>query len=265
MNAMDESKSARPLDPAIRTILLQLERLRRNYYSALSTYDQISLFELSHSLRIWVDLKSILPNLAPLFGTKRVFKSAVPITKLKKVVKGRNFVIAYMAGGVTTFASQGQFLSAPGVPDGVDFSLAGISRINADGSLTLNGFWYAESVLTDTQMTWVGHPQISRYNYVDWMGAEAVRIWLPDNSRGSETLMISREVLINRIANTLDGSHPSAVPDPRTGSDKADPAIKLLLQYSLGGLPLPYFILLKIAADILDNAGDLLEIPNPKS
>lgn len=96
------------------------------------------------------------------------------------------------------------------------------------------------------------------------MGAEAVRLRFPDDLGNLTMLMISREVIINRVANTLDGSHPSAAPDPRNGKDKFDPAIKHLLQYKLGGLPLPYIILLKIAQEILANAGKLLGIPEPQ-
>lgn len=40
------------------TIELQLERLRRHYEMSMQTYDQISLLELSHTLRVWADMNS---------------------------------------------------------------------------------------------------------------------------------------------------------------------------------------------------------------
>jgi hypothetical protein len=260
----DEYELWNSLNPSIKTVLYQLERLRRNYYDCISSYDQISLYELSHSLRIWTDLKTVLPTIAPAFGTKRVFRSGTAARKLIKAVKGRNFVIAFMPGGVVSYASGGHMASAPDLPPDGDASLGAVTSLNADGSVTLSSYWYAESSLNDSQIQLLGRPEVSLYSYVDWMGAEAVRLWFPDETRDSGTLMISREVMINRIANTLDGSHPSAAPDPRTGRDKADPAIQKLLGYRLGGLPLPYFILLKIAKDILDNAGALLGIPKPQ-
>jgi hypothetical protein len=265
MKKPEDYSLSKTLHPSIPSILFQLERLRRNFQTCISTYDRIAFFELSHSLRIWTDLKLTLPTIAPAFGTKRVFKSGTPSRKLMKRVKEKNFVIAYMPGGVSTLAGRGQLVSAPELPPDVDFTLGGTISVETSGAATVSSFWFSESTLDDSQVAMSGHPEISKYSYVDWMGAEAVRLWFPDGLGASRTLMISREVLINRIANTLDGSHPSAVPDPRTGKDKADPAINKLLQYTVLGVPLPYFVLLKIAKDILDNTGELLGIPKPET
>lgn len=260
----NEYRLQKSLKPEVIKVLFQLERLRRNYQTCIQTYDTIALWELSHTLRMWSDLKSTLPKIAPAFGTTRAFKSSKPSKKLMSAVKGRKFVIAYMPGGVTTHAHRGELISSPNIEPHIPFTLGWINEFNFDGSVTISSYWYAESALDDSQFESLKRQDVEKYNYASWMGAEAVRLWFPDAAGESRTLMISREVLINRIANTLDGSHPSIVPDPRNGKDKSDPAITHLLEYKLGGLPLPYFILLKIAQDILDNAGKLLGIPKPQ-
>ncbi|MFN9387433.1 MAG: hypothetical protein ACK6BU_10800, partial [Cyanobacteriota bacterium] len=65
-----------------------------------------------------------------------------------------------------------------------------------------------------------------------------------------ETVAISREMIIKRVANTLDGSHASAAGGGEV-DNAFDAPVHHLLKYKVGGLPLPYFILLKVAQDIL--------------
>ena len=67
-------------------------------------------------------------------------------------------------------------------------------------------------------------------------------------------------MFIKRMANTFDGSHPSIAKDEDNYNNKFDEPIRSLLHLHLmGGLPLPYFILLKIAQDILEIAPHLLK------
>ena len=63
--------------------------------------------------------------------------------------------------------------------------------------------------------------------------------------------------MVKRVANTLDGSHASLA--AYESDNRFDPAVRHLLHYQVGGLPLPYFVLLKIAQDILSIAKKLLE------
>jgi hypothetical protein len=96
------------------------------------------------------------------------------------------------------------------------------------------------------------------------MGAEAVRLSFPTGTGDLKSLAISREMIIRRVANTLDGSHPSAATTTGGTENSFDPAVHHLLKYQMGGLPLPYFILLKIAQDILEIAPKLLAAPGKK-
>jgi hypothetical protein len=71
------------------------------------------------------------------------------------------------------------------------------------------------------------------------------------NENGEYTkVTISREMVIKRVANTLEGSHASTSQAEEYGNSFDEP-IHYLLRYAVGGLPLPYFILLKISQDLL--------------
>lgn len=100
----------------------------------------------------------------------------------------------------------------------------------------------------------------TRCNYSQWMAAEVVRVSYPTEAGALERVVLTRETIVKRVANTLDGSHPSAAATISDGNNSFDPAVHYLLRYQMGGLPLPYFILLKIAQDILSVAPRLLGI-----
>lgn len=107
----------------------------------------------------------------------------------------------------------------------------------------------------------LGTEQQKRCNYAHWLGAEVVRLSYPSQVSGQKmtTVSLSREMLVKRVANTLDGSHPSAAGNSTTDVNSNDEAVRQLLSHLMGGLPLPYFIILKIAQDILDIAPRLLD------
>jgi len=71
-------------DKAFQNVVLHLERLRRHYELAVRTYDHISLLDLSHSLRMWVELKTPLTTIAPKFASAISFKTATPLKKYLK-------------------------------------------------------------------------------------------------------------------------------------------------------------------------------------
>ena len=89
-------------------------------------------------------------------------------------------------------------------------------------------------------------------------GAEAVRVCFAGADATLKTIAISREMIIKRVANTLDGSHPSA--SASDADNIFDAPVHHLLRYIVGGLPLPYFLILKIAQDILAIAPKLLGV-----
>lgn len=238
------------------TVLLQLERLRRHYELAIRTYDHVSLLDLSHSLRIWVELKQALAELSPKFSNALSFKTAIPARKVLKAVRGLRYVFSYMPGGVVTYAAENQLSSWPDMPAGT----ASIAfKFSAHGRMELNKYSVISTSLEDNVTKALAAESVTRCTYVQWLASEVVRLAYHSESGALEQVTISREMIAKRVANTLDGSHPSAAGASDT-DNRFDVPIQHLLRHKVGGLPLPYFILLKIAQDILHVAPRFLGI-----
>jgi hypothetical protein len=244
----------------MRTVLLHLERLRRHYQFAVRTHDTIALLDLSHSLRVWAELKMALPRIAPVFGKTLAFKTAIPPKKAMRAARDKQHVFSYMPGGVVTYASSGQVLSLPEMSGpGKACSVGASVKVMPDGSLVMKNYYFVSGVSGEQLAKSLNAEDQTRCNYPQWMGAEAVRLCYLSDTGALRKLSISREMIVKRVANTMDGSHPSAAGSPTDGENSFDEAVHHLLQYTIGGLPLPYFILLKIAQDILSIVPKLID------
>lgn len=232
----------------INQILPQLERLRRHYEAASKTYDYVSLLDLSHSLRIWVDLKQILPNIVPSFESTLSFKTASPPKKILNHIRGCQYVLAYMPGFVVTSANKGNIFSVPRI--GCEMYCGVRVRNVGTHKAEMAHFYVVAKDLNASMIKVLSNETVTRCNYVQWLASDAVRMCYINSSQKMTPVALSREILIKRVANTLNGSHPklSVTSD---SDNKFDEPIHYLLQFEWGGLPLPYFILLKIAQDIL--------------
>jgi|SRR5690554_322798 len=242
------------------TVSIQLERLRRHYDVAVRSYDQIALLDLSHSLRIWVELKQALVSISPRFSSAISFKTAIPARKVLKAARGHRFVFSYMPGGVITYASRGHLSSGPEMgPNGGDFTTGIAVRLSDNGRMELGKYCVISTSFEQPLIKALDAEAVTRCTYVQWLASEAVRVAFNGANGDLKTVAISREMIVKRVANTLDGSHPSAAGGPDT-DNQFDAPVHHLLQYKMGGLTLPYFILLKIAQDILDVAPKFLGV-----
>ncbi|WP_180125780.1 hypothetical protein [Rhodoferax sp. BLA1] len=232
------------------TILLHLERLRRHYQAAVKDYDQVSLLDLSHTLRLWAELKKPLETLAPDFSRSIHFRTGLPAKKVLRAARGHRYVFSYMPGGVRTYASNGHLASGPEMDDGAGDFAAGIAVKVSPPLVEIGKFCVVGTSFDQPLIKALNEETVTRCGFTQWLGAEAVRLSFHRDAGPLEMVSISREMMIKRVANTLDGSHPSAA----GGADvdnTFDAPVQHLLRYKMGGLPLPYFILLKIAQDIL--------------
>lgn len=225
---------------------LQLERLRRHYEHAVRTYDEISLLDLAHSLRLCAELKHPLREIAPSFFDTG-FETGRPVSRVLHAARGHQYVFAYMPGGVVTRACRGDVASFPEMHG--DFT-SGISVRPSPGQIELDHYCVVGAALDAKLIKALKCASIKRCNYLDWLGAETVRLCYPGEDQAFVHASLCREVLIKRVANTHGGSHPAAV-DPEDNGNEFDLAVRYLMKYKMGGLPLPYFVLLKIAQDIL--------------
>ncbi|SDH66334.1 hypothetical protein SAMN05216603_111168 [Pseudomonas benzenivorans] len=245
----------------MKTVLLHLERLRRHYGVSVKTYDHVALLDLSHSLRLWTELKQPLTKISPKFSTAISFKTAIPARKVLKAARGRRFVFSYMPGGVITYASNGSLASGPCMSQNDSFTM-GIAVRRSENYIELGKYCAISPALDDFLGKALEAENQTRCTYIQWLAAEAVRVCYQATTGRLEVVPISREMIIKRVANTLDGSHPS-VAGGVEADNVFDAPVHHLLQYQMGGLPLPYFIILKIAQDILDVAPKFLGLHAP--
>ena len=246
------------------TVLLHLERLRRHYGAVVRTNDHVSLLDLSHTLRLWTELKKPLEKIAPKFASAISFKTAIPAKKVLKAARGHRYVFSYMPGGVVTYASQGHLASGPGMENDGDFALGVAVRVSPP-TIELGKFSFVSCAFEQPLIKALDAETVTRCTFVQWLGAEAVRVAYVNGKGDYEVIAISREMVVKRVANTLDGSHPSAAGEGGETDNTFDEPIHYLLKYQVGGLPLPYFILLKIAQDLLEIAPKLLGINDAKA
>ncbi|MDD1621530.1 MAG: hypothetical protein LUQ11_08605 [Methylococcaceae bacterium] len=240
-------------------VLVQYERLRRHYEHTEKTYDYASFLDLSHALRIWTELKTVLPRIDKTFTSKMLFKSAVPNRKILRACSKVEYIVAFMPDGVISHASNGNLFSWQ--ENNKDFSVGGHIMRMGDGALKMADFYFCFPNLTDGANGISLHPKISRLNFIQWLGAEIVRINFRKKDGNLEVISIPREILIKRVANILDASHTSL---EKSGDfdNRFDEPIKFLMAFSCGGCPIPYFLLLKVAQDIVEHGPKLIPIRN---
>lgn len=231
------------------TVIVQLERLQRHYELAVRSYDQIALLDLSHTLRVWVELKDVLVQLSPKFSKTPSFKSAIPPKKILRASRGCRYVFSCMPGGVVTYANCGHMASGPDFNPGKGAEIGCAMRVSEGGRSEFDNFFLISKSLDDSLMKLAGKASVKRCNYRQWLAAEVARLTYPDEHGQLKATTVSREMIVKRVANTLDGSHPSAA--GKATDNRFDHLIHHLMECKMGGLPLPYFILLKIAQDIL--------------
>lgn len=236
-------------------VLVQYERLRRHYEHVEKTYDYASFSDLSHILRIWVELKTVLPKIDKSFTSKTLFKSAVPNRKILRAYSDVEYIVAFMPDGITTHAGN-QSLFEWDNKD-VKFSIGG-SIAKKDDWIKMTNFHFCfPNAENDTKYI-TSNPKISRLNLVQWLGAEIIRMNFKNCNGQLETVSIPREILIKRLANILDGSHTSLA-NNGDFDNKFDGPIKFLMSFKCAGCPIPYYLLLKVAQDIVEFGPKLIE------
>ncbi|MDP7152424.1 MAG: hypothetical protein QGI70_15825 [Paracoccaceae bacterium] len=244
------------------SVEIQLHRLRRHYDVAVKTYDKVSFLDLTHTLRIWTELKGPLQVHYPDFAGGRHFKTGMPCRKVQKASRGCEFIFSYMPGGVITYASRGEIFSGPELgTKGGDFTKGATIRISPP-LLEVKNIYFVSKALDQPLIKALKHETIKQLRYEHWLGAEAVRMAYSRGQPELNRIAISREQIIKRVANTMDASHVANEQIQDSGN-RFDEPIQKLLNYNVAGLPFPYFIILKIAQDILEVANrHLIAVPS---
>lgn len=217
----------------IEHIKLQYARLERHHSSALKEKDAISFLDLSHALRIWVDMKGFIDTLAKEKGvTLSLTNSSVP-KAVKKILKGSKHTYLPLASGVESLGVQ----------------IKGVRVI--DRALS------PEEV---KKLYESGPPVAHKTNlsFSEWLASWVYEV--PSEEKEHPHIKISREILIKRVANILGASHPAGTEAAEAAENRFDPYVLDLHSVKLAdGYPATYYQLIEIGKDILKNTGCLFE------
>lgn len=235
------------------TIALHFSRLKRHYENVVRTYDHVGFLDLANSSRIWTEIKQHVQVEVPDFARAPCFKSASPNKRVVRLAKGHRFVFSGMPEMVTTYAHKGRIAAAPDTaPADGDFTLGAEILLRPDGGLDFGGYNYISTGLPKEGMHYLGKDNVSRCNFAGWLGSEAARVSYRSNDGTLKREVFSLETIVKRLSNVYDGSHYSRAAVVNS-ENKYDEPLAYLQKHSVGGLPLPYYILLRFAQELIKN------------
>jgi hypothetical protein len=214
----------------IEHLRVQYDRLARHHAAALQAKDEISFLDLAHALRIWVDMKVAVADLAKDKGPDLLLAHHSQPKYFKKSLKGARHTYIPLASGV----------ESPGVQ--------------------VKGFIFTNRALTPEeikQRAAMGPPvaQVSKMTFSEWMAAGVLEVPSPDAAHPH--LKISREMMIKRVANVLGASHPAGMEQDDPQENRFDQYILELHGLSIAGYPATYYQLLEIAGELLEKVRPL--------
>ncbi|QMU28115.1 hypothetical protein [Adhaeribacter radiodurans] len=244
----------------IDNIIVYTKRLKKHFDYSKQIYDEnelidlkVSLIDLAHTLRNWVDMKMDVQKFLEEYAPGTRFNSQDYTGSLKKLIRPYNYVIAPIPLGLTinhkTVDGKLDFMLPT---DNFDYATGVQCKINKESSeLSVRNFWFVYKHFDNSQMNIMFKGFIlKKLNFLEWLGAEAVKIAKLNNSGVMERNSISRETLIKRVSNILGGSHPEGLEVKHTLDNEH---VRYILEHSsFINRPLPYFILMKFASDLLD-------------
>lgn len=211
----------------IEQVRLQYQRLERHYQGALNK-DRISFLDFSHTLRVWVDMKSTIDTLAQDLGIEMTLNN-VDRNKGKKetqkILKGSKYTYLPLASGVPS-------------PDVQVRSLTFTNRALSPDEIKKR-YEAGLPVIKNTKLT-----------FSQWLASGIYDV--PSENEKHPKLTISREIIIKRVANILGASHPQGTDNYDTTENTFDPYVLDLHQLIIADdYPATYYQLLEIGKDIL--------------
>lgn len=203
-------------------IELQYQRLRRHHDAAVGKPDSVSVLDVTHCLRIWVEMKREVDVSLAQVPSRVRFAHSRKSGPLRDMLKGTAFTYLPLATG----------WSSPGV--------------QVKGMMVVNRVLTPEEIKRLYEMG-PPRPDAVTSTFSEWLGTEIYEVRDPVGQR----LGLSRETLIKRVANILGASHPIGAED----SDREnhfDPYVRELHSLSLAGIPATFYQMMEIADDLIE-------------
>ena len=232
-------------------ISINYKRLKRHYDLNLVKFDEIALYDLAHALRMWLDMEDAVNDYLLGKSPNTKFKSYTVSKQLSRLLKNKKYILAGLPGGVSSYAgNEDLFSTTRDVSKKFTQSLKVKRDIN--NAIHFASIIYINDVSVpkeDLKILHKGLPD-KTLKFSQWLDSEITRISYLSESNELVRKIIPRRIFIERVANILGGSHPKGINE---FENKYNEAVKYLMDFSYGGLPTPYFFILKVAKDILDN------------
>lgn len=219
-------------------VFIQYKRLERHYHLSLKDKDKISVLDLAHALRTWVEMIEIIDSIANEKEIKFKFPNPQWDKKVQKILRRSKYLFTPLSEGV----------NSPNVK--------------------IKGFFSVNKVLSAEERTtlFMAGPPSSKttsLSYGEWLNSGFFEV--STNNEIHPKIQISRKLLIKRVANLFGGSHPLDYDFDSKGENRFDPYIIELHKYLVAnGYPLTYYLLLEIAETILDQIKLLFPQANNK-
>lgn len=235
-------------------IKINLEKLRRNYNDSYIQCDEINLRELAHTLRIWVDMKSMVSEYLSETNQKPKFSTYSITTQFSKLLRGNiEYIVSSVLDDgvrVLSIGENKEILHSPKDISNIDFAISSNIKIEVNEVHVSNFTILYGKSLEQEEIKIVKKGFITnKVDFEKWLTSEIVKISFKNKDNMLERISVPRNVLINRVANTLGGSHPKGF---EIKDNNFNDAVQNLLELTITGIPAPYFLLLKVAKDILE-------------
>lgn len=215
---------------------VQYARLWRNYRLAEKLRDLPTSLDLTHTLRVWTELKHDVDLVARARNVLLAFPPSPQHNALKNALKGRQFAHMPFAGGM------GQ--SGP---------VKILSMVYMHSMLTEEDFQRLHKAGSPAQ------PGDTTQSFINWMGGSIVQ--MPSIGPGHRHIQISREILISRTSNILGASHPIGMDESNAREHGFDPYVRALHSLIISNMPGTYFQMTEIARHLLDSLRILVGAP----
>ena len=165
-------------------------------------------------------------------GIALELKNIIRQKEIKKVLRGGRYIYLPLGSGV----------SSP------DVQVRGVTVINrALSPEEIKKLYEGDPPIA--QRTWL--------TFTQWLASGIYEV--PSTNEAHPQLMISREILIKRVANILGASHPPGTDYSDEIENRFNPYILELHQIMVAdGYPATYYQLLEIAQDVLEGVKALL-------
>lgn len=245
------------MSEALEHYQVQYDRLVRHYEILRQSSDRIAMLDMATTLRNWVDMKEDLNRDFQSVTRTLCFQRSAPSKELKRLGRdGQNVFVGFQDGVAVAPRDMPRMAGMPEINGPGDCMCSFIQR-GAPGEWVFGDFLAIPRGIGEEQFSkMLGDPKylpftrLQNANLYIWLQSDCVLLTMRNSDGELEKFNIPRQILIRRVGAGYGALHPKRTGGPVT-DNRFDPPIKWLFDFHYGDIPLPYFILLGIAQELV--------------